>query len=65
MLSWWRIVVTPRAEKDLKGVPSRDQMRIRRILDMLTQEPGSVDQERPPQAPDFSHGDKAAGSMIR
>ena len=38
-----RIVVTPRAERDLKGVPARDQGRIRTGLDSLTAFPTQGD----------------------
>ncbi len=39
----WRIVVTPRAERDLKGVPALDQGRIRTGLDSLTAFPTQGD----------------------
>lgn len=35
----WRILVTPRAEKDLKRVPLRDQDRIRAAVDALVTNP--------------------------
>lgn len=35
----WRILVTPRAEKDLKRVPLRDQDRIRAAVDALVSNP--------------------------
>ncbi|MDP3063465.1 MAG: type II toxin-antitoxin system RelE/ParE family toxin [Chloroflexota bacterium] len=31
----WRIVVTPRAERDLKGAPPRVQVRVRGAIDAL------------------------------
>lgn len=39
----WRIVVTPRAERDLKGLPTRDQARIRTGLDALAAFPTQGD----------------------
>ena len=35
----WRIVVTSRAERDLKGLSARDQGRIRASIDSLTKFP--------------------------
>ena len=35
----WRIVVTSRAERDLKGLSARDQGRIRAGIDSLTEFP--------------------------
>ena len=35
----WRIVVTSRAERDLKGLSTRDQARIRSGIDSLTDFP--------------------------
>ena len=39
----WRVVVTPRAEKELKALPSRDQARIRKDIDVLAISPKRVD----------------------
>ena len=35
----WRLQLTPRAEKDLKRLPSRDQARLREALDELVADP--------------------------
>ena len=39
----WRIVVTPRAERELKGLPTRDQGRVRAGLDGLAEFPAQGD----------------------
>ena len=39
----WRIVVTSRAERDLKGLSARDQGRIRAGIDSLTEFPTKGD----------------------
>ena len=39
----WRVIITPRAERELKGLQSRDQARIREALDGLTDFPRQGD----------------------
>jgi mRNA interferase RelE/StbE len=39
----WRLVVTPRAEKDLKRLPTNEQARIRTAIDNLTAFPKQGD----------------------
>ena len=39
----WRVIITPRAERELKGLQSPDQARIREALDGLTDFPRQGD----------------------
>jgi mRNA interferase RelE/StbE len=42
----WSLVITPRAEKDLKRLTPHDQARIRSAIDSLTAGPGHGDLKR-------------------
>lgn len=42
----WSIIVTPRAERELLGLQSQDQQRVRAALDRMVAAPSQVDRRK-------------------